>query len=264
MKKITFRIILSIFFIALLNCQEHSYDPWGVWTNFPDNFTMDITTAKIRTFDDKKYYEAGDFSIRILKIWDESRPNGIHIPAFGLEGSTPVRIEKYEKTDYGFLFYTVGIGTRDVPINSNAEWRKDDTRIQIKMIFISPDECKFEYISKVDENGYSLSFLPDEGVIYRRYRVPSEDNQANGSMDYPPPVDMSSYETTHHTTDNLRLRDNSNASSEIVTTLLKGSAVQVLETGAMQTIDGITAPWVKVLSESGYTGWCFSGYLKAK
>ena len=39
--------------------------------------------------------------------------------------------------------------------------------------------------------------------------------------------------------------------SLMVTTLSNGSAVQVLETGAMQTIDGITAPWVKVLSESG-------------
>ncbi len=81
-------------------------------------------------------------------------------------------------------------------------------------------------------------------------------------MDYPPPVDMVNYKTTHHTTDNLRLRDEPNTSSLMVTTLSNDSAVQVLETGEIQTIDGITAPWVKVLSESGYTGWCFSGYLE--
>ncbi len=74
--------------------------------------------------------------------------------------------------------------------------------------------------------------------------------RANGSMDYPPPIDMNSYKTTHHTTDNLRLRDNPNTTSLMVTTLNKGSAVQVLETGEMQTIDGISAPWVKVLSKS--------------
>ncbi len=87
--------------------------------------------------------------------------------------------------------------------------------------------------------------------------------RANGTMDYPPPTGMSNYKTTHHTTDNLRLRDEPNTSSLMVTTLSHGSAVQVLETGEIQTIDGITAPWVKVLSESGYTGWCFSGYLEA-
>ncbi len=86
--------------------------------------------------------------------------------------------------------------------------------------------------------------------------------RANGTMDYPPPVDMSNYQTTHHTTDNLRLRDEPNTSSLMVTTLSSGSAVQVLETGTSQTIEDITAPWVKVLSESGYTGWCFSGYLE--
>ncbi len=86
--------------------------------------------------------------------------------------------------------------------------------------------------------------------------------RANGTMDYPPPTDMNNYKTTHHTTDNLRLRDAPNTTSLMVTTLNKGSAVQVLETGEMQTIDGISAPWLKVLSESGYTGWCFSGYLE--
>ncbi len=74
-------------------------------------------------------------------------------------------------------------------------------------------------------------------------------------------LDMENYKTTHRTTDNLRLREKAAATSLIVTTLNKGTAVQLLETGAMQTIDGITAPWVKVLSETGYTGWCFSGYL---
>jgi hypothetical protein len=48
----------------------------------------------------------------------------------------------------------------------------------------------------------------------------------------------------------------------LVTTLQKDTEVQVLETGSSTTIDGITAPWVKILSSTGYTGWCFSGYLE--
>jgi hypothetical protein len=69
------------------------------------------------------------------------------------------------------------------------------------------------------------------------------------------------FRKTHTTTDNLRMRDTPDIKGKIVTTLAKGSAVELLETGAEATIDGITAPWVKVLSESGCTGWCFSGYL---
>jgi hypothetical protein len=68
---------------------------------------------------------------------------------------------------------------------------------------------------------------------------------------------------THTVTDNLRLRDTADVSSAtIITTLQKNTMVQVLVTGKTETIDGITAPWVKVMSDTGYVGWCFSGYLK--
>jgi hypothetical protein len=82
-------------------------------------------------------------------------------------------------------------------------------------------------------------------------------------MDYSPPKDMTNYTPTHTTSDNLRLRDSANTNSKIVSTLLKNTDVQLLETGFLAAIiDGITAPWVKVLSNTGYTGWCFSGYLE--
>jgi len=86
--------------------------------------------------------------------------------------------------------------------------------------------------------------------------------RADGTMDYPPPIDMSSYRPTHRVTENLRLRDSANTSSLIVTTLQKDTEVQVIETGANATINNITAPWVKVISSTGFTGWCFSGYLE--
>ena len=86
--------------------------------------------------------------------------------------------------------------------------------------------------------------------------------RADGSMDYPPLVDMSAYQTTHRTIDRLRLRNEASTLAMVVTTLENGTEVQVLETGPAMTIDGITANWVKVLSSTQYSGWCFSGYLE--
>ena len=82
-------------------------------------------------------------------------------------------------------------------------------------------------------------------------------------MDYPPPLDMSGYKPSHRVIENLRLRDKADTSSPMVTTLPKNMEVAVVETGPSATINGIAAPWVKVVSGSGYTGWCFSGYLEA-
>jgi hypothetical protein len=67
---------------------------------------------------------------------------------------------------------------------------------------------------------------------------------------------------TYKTETALRLREVANATAGIITTLPANSIIKVLETGNMQTIDGITAKWVKVEIEDGQQGWCFSGYLK--
>lgn len=75
-------------------------------------------------------------------------------------------------------------------------------------------------------------------------------------------------------TENLRLRSEMNTSSLIVTTLKAGSYVRVIETGAEQTIDGITDNWIMVQTTNysrdlngeafaaGQIGWCFGGYVK--
>jgi hypothetical protein len=93
-------------------------------------------------------------------------------------------------------------------------------------------------------------------------KITSWPRQADGSMDYPPPLNMSNYVATHRTLDNLRLRDTASTSAKLVTTLPKGTEVQVIETGPATTIDGISAHWVRVTSGNGYTGWCFGGYLE--
>jgi hypothetical protein len=68
--------------------------------------------------------------------------------------------------------------------------------------------------------------------------------------------------TTHRTIDNLRLRTGADISASIVTTLEKDANVQMIEVGKTDEIDGIVAPWVKIVSFTGYVGWCFSGYLE--
>ncbi len=166
MRKVTLCFSLSILLIAMLNCQEYSFDPWGVWNSYP----VDITTDRIITFDGKQYYEAGNSGMYIVEDCKESFPFGDHFPAFAVYGDYN-KIEKYEKIEYGFLFYMIGDGTRRGILSVSKIAFQEDTRIQIKMVFINPDECRFEYISKVDENGFRLSFLPDEGVTYRRYRA---------------------------------------------------------------------------------------------
>ncbi len=74
--------------------------------------------------------------------------------------------------------------------------------------------------------------------------------------------------------DNLRLRKTELTSSEVITTMLKGTPVKIVATGRQETIDGITGNWVQVEVQSGgkdrngspipagTTGWCFGGYLE--
>ena len=66
---------------------------------------------------------------------------------------------------------------------------------------------------------------------------------------------------THYTSDFLRLRKDENLKSEIITVLEPNLGVEIIEKGKNETIDGITADWVKVKCANGCIGWCFSGYL---
>ena len=67
---------------------------------------------------------------------------------------------------------------------------------------------------------------------------------------------------THYVTVNLRLRDRADLNSTVITTLLQNTAIKITEIGIAETIDGIIAPWIRVISENGYSGWCFSGYVR--
>jgi len=129
-------------------------------------------------------------------------------------------------------------------------------------VYLDNINNKFATFTKVD-----IAFLEELEILVKKNNININrlihwPRRADGTMDYPPPLDMSRYAPAHRVTENLRLRDSSNTSSLIVTTLPKDTEVQIIETGANATINNITASWVKVISSTGFTGWCFSGYLE--
>lgn len=75
-------------------------------------------------------------------------------------------------------------------------------------------------------------------------------------------------------TDNLRLRSEEETSSQIITTMAKGTKVKVLKLGKSEIIDNIPSNWVQIeiLKEAkdkdgnpikvGTIGWCYGGYLE--
>ena len=67
---------------------------------------------------------------------------------------------------------------------------------------------------------------------------------------------------THYTSDYLRIRNDYNLNSQIITVLEPNMGVEIIAKGKKETIDGITSNWVKVIAANGYSGWCFAGYLK--
>ena len=67
-----------------------------------------------------------------------------------------------------------------------------------------------------------------------------------------------------YATDNLNVREISGLSGKKLYTVKKGSRMNIVEADRKETIDGITAPWVKVRLPDGKEGWCFAGYVAAK
>jgi hypothetical protein len=70
------------------------------------------------------------------------------------------------------------------------------------------------------------------------------------------------FQPTHTVVDRLTLRSEASTRASAITVLPLAAQVQKLEEGSTVTIDGIRAPWFRVVTSSGETGWVFSGYLK--
>jgi len=106
------------------------------------------------------------------------------------------------------------------------------------------------YVNTITEEDY-------KSIVWPRH--------ADGSCDYDDKIIQNQKTSaSYKTTDNLRLRRSEATTSEILTTLKKGTKVTVIKFGKQQTIDGVTAKWVKVQLDDGTEGWCFGGYLEPR
>lgn len=167
MKNKYLALLLSIFLINAVNSQEGKFDPWGVWNFVP----FDISTAKTTILSTGKYYSAGQYNaVYIVPNGTEIMAGSHEFPCFAGDDAI-TEIEKYEMTDYGILFYAIGLGLRHHPVTGEIEFQ-ENTRIPIKMIFTNEDECTFEYM-RTDAKGFDLSFFPPKNT-YQRYRVEQE------------------------------------------------------------------------------------------
>jgi hypothetical protein len=106
------------------------------------------------------------------------------------------------------------------------------------------------------------NFMDDRYIYYYDLTNIVWPRRADGSMDYPPPLDMRGYKATHRVLESMRLHDAADASSKLVTTVAKGTEVRVMETGAEAVVDGKNISWVKIISSNGYSGWCSSEFLE--
>ena len=70
--------------------------------------------------------------------------------------------------------------------------------------------------------------------------------------------------TVFYTQANLNIRDKAGTDGTKLRMITKGTRLRLLEIGAKDKIDGITAPWVKVRLQDGTEGWCFAGYVAAR
>jgi hypothetical protein len=153
-----------------------------------------------------------------------------------------IGIDLETEKQYFFISGEGDYEIRNIMQTANTTYKLD--------FFFSWGNFVVQCIIHLVDNGFWIE--PIEGV----YLFPTGEDEVYRNLSRPP------INPTHKTTDNLRLRDNADMSALIITTLQKGMDVETLETGKIETVDGITAPWVKVHSATGYIGWCFSGFLE--
>jgi hypothetical protein len=166
--------------------------------------------------------------------------------------------------------YTITVKESVRFMHANKWWNWPDTKITefFTILLIRDGDYLSLYLNNFDNHIDTFVFVNEEFINtlneflwnkpydFINFRWP---RRADGSMDYPPPETKA----THRTIDNLRLRDGPTTKDRTITTIKKGTRVQILRLqNDKETIDGITAPWARVLTQNGYIGWCFSGYLE--
>jgi hypothetical protein len=158
---------LLLFFIIIITATysaAHDYTPWGVW--FTGQTRME--SRRIVSFPYGIFYAYGYSEDNLfVEPYDDYRY--YNSPSFAINGNN-IKVEKYEKTDYGFLFIFEGEGRRKIPETRFSD--RQNIILQVQMIFEGENTCSFTIINNT--NGFQLSFFKDAAVehkVYRRYRV---------------------------------------------------------------------------------------------
>jgi len=163
MNKLFFLVVLSLFSSYIFS-QNYNIEPWGVWNCEPLRENPPI----VRLVSGNYYNSNHAFSwIAISQNAEGLVAGNFNFPLLGIEGMY-IQIERYEQLEDGYIFHLIGTGFRR---GEERTQFKENTRLTLKMIFLSENECKFYYLSKTDSDGYHLAFSFREDVIYRRYRV---------------------------------------------------------------------------------------------
>lgn len=90
----------------------------------------------------------------------------------------------------------------------------------------------------------------DELTATIHFYEPKEDKKDTNKKYYAPKVAA------------LRLRESPTLDGKFIRSLLKGEKLELIEKGKEEMISGVKGNWVKVRTEKGEIGWCFSGYLE--
>jgi len=163
MKKII--LLWTLILIATnISCQNIEYVPWGIWNCEPIN-----ENSPIRQLVSGRYYNS-TYAFSWIAVSQNAQgivAGNYNFPLLGIDGMF-IRIERYERVDDGFIFHLIGNGFKREEIRTVF---KDDTRLKLKMILLNENECKFQYYSSTDSDGFHLAFSVREDIIYRRYRV---------------------------------------------------------------------------------------------
>jgi len=174
MKKI-FIFILFLFYNICVYSQNVEYNIWGIWDYEPyEKINENSPTRKL--YSGRYYFSRGSDDWIGISQNSEGLVNvKYNYPLIGQgQKAEFVKLEKIEQIADGFILYLSGEGIKRE--GGKLEF-KDNIKIILKMIFISENECKFQYYSKTDKDGFSLiAVIAKEDCIYRRFRVPTDND----------------------------------------------------------------------------------------
>lgn len=184
----------------------------------------------------------GEMSLRSLQQENISWPRVYCIECAFLNGEDRISFIKLFCYDWDWEM-----------VSCFSEYFKKDTQLNIWK-FISGGEEKF--ISQIETHSARLPVWMLKFLDYYDKLFTSVQNLFDMQL----PLDN----TIFFATDNLNIRESSGVGGKKLSMAKKGSTLNVIEVGRKETIDGITAPWVRVRLEDGTEGWCFAGYITAK